>query len=132
MLSLNSEDSVVYHKTLPAIQKMNRKALTEVSIVGAIVLSIVIIIISFRGLEFFNQDIQIHDTLFNPITILIWISIPIVTLIFIIRGIVQKFKNKWSNTIIIISLIVGIYILINVLQFNLSFFCKRLLLARKI
>jgi hypothetical protein len=82
---------------------MEKRIKKEIIILGVTALMIVITMLSTMGLDFFQKDIQFHDTYFEPITFTILLIAPIVILVFLIRGIGQQFRNEGTNLILIVT-----------------------------
>jgi cell division protein FtsW (lipid II flippase) len=73
------------------------------------------------GAELFSQNIQIHDTYFEPFTLFIWLTTPIILLVFSLRAVGQKFKNNETIYILIVSLLLLVYLLTKMFWFYSDF-----------
>lgn len=95
---------------------MTRKIINEIVILGSIILGVFSVLITIVGIDFYRQDIQFHDTYFKPGALLLWLVIPLVISVYFIRGIKQSFKNELVNIILVVSLLLSCFILLNTFQ----------------
>ena len=98
---------------------MKQRIKKEIIIFIAIAVAVIILLIFTMGWDFFQKDIQFHDTYFDPTTFIVLLITPIVVLVFLIRGIVQRFRNEGTNLILLGSFLFASCVLIGL--FNMYF-----------